>query len=125
VQEKLPEDQTVYFERGLAYQMMGNHELAIRDFTSAIDIDNKYAEALLSIGESQLGIKDVYAAKSSFEKARSTDDGSRVADIDAGLGRCYHMQQEYENALELFEDAIKEDPDNVSFRRARSSCYYD
>jgi hypothetical protein len=36
VQEKLPGDKTVYYERGLAYQMMGNHELAIRDFQTAI-----------------------------------------------------------------------------------------
>ena len=32
VQMKLPKDKTVYYERGLVYQMMGNHILAIGDF---------------------------------------------------------------------------------------------
>ena len=100
----------MYYERGLAYQMMGNHELAIRDFQTAIKLDNKYAEALLSIGTSQLGIKDVYSAKASFQKAFTLTENP---EIQAGLGRCFQMQQEYELALESFDDAIKEDPDNI------------
>lgn len=46
---------------------MGNHELAIQDFNSALEIDNKYAEALLCIGRSYLGVKSVSMAKKSFE----------------------------------------------------------
>ncbi len=53
---------------------MGNHELAIQDFQSAIQIDNKYAEALLCIGRSYLGIKDVTSAKKSFEQALVVDN---------------------------------------------------
>lgn len=30
------DDKTVYIERGLVYQDMGNHEYAIKDFTTAI-----------------------------------------------------------------------------------------
>jgi len=32
VMEQLPEDKTVYIERGLVYQDMENHNMAIQDF---------------------------------------------------------------------------------------------
>ena len=38
VLELLPEDETVYIQRGLVYQDMGNHECAIKDFNEAIRI---------------------------------------------------------------------------------------
>jgi Flp pilus assembly protein TadD len=31
VQEMTPADKNVYFERGVVYQLVGNHELAIQD----------------------------------------------------------------------------------------------
>jgi len=57
---------------------MGNHELAIRDFKTAIDIESKFPEALLSIGKSQMGIKDVYAAKESFDKAMHLTENPEI-----------------------------------------------
>ena len=36
VQELLPNDKTIYIQRGLVYQDMGNHEYAIQDFRTAI-----------------------------------------------------------------------------------------
>lgn len=52
--EKLYEDATVYIERGLVYQDMGNHNYAIADFRKAIDIDEKYANAYFYNGISKL-----------------------------------------------------------------------
>ena len=54
VQEKLPNEKSVYFERGLVYQAMGNHTLAIKDFMKAIEIDKHYAKALFCVGVSRL-----------------------------------------------------------------------
>ena len=39
VEELLPGDRSVYIERGLVYQNMGNHNYAIQDFEQAIKID--------------------------------------------------------------------------------------
>ena len=41
VQRKLP-NRTVYYERGLVYQKMGNHELAIEDFNKAIHLKQNF-----------------------------------------------------------------------------------
>jgi tetratricopeptide (TPR) repeat protein len=37
VESKLPNDKTVYIQRGLVFQDMKNHQAAIRDFEKAID----------------------------------------------------------------------------------------
>ena len=42
VQKRLPNDKTVYFERGLVFQDMGNHQNAIADFSQAIKLDSEY-----------------------------------------------------------------------------------
>lgn len=54
VMKQLPEDKTVYIERGLVYQDMGNHHMAIIDFQKAIDIDPMCIEAFFHIGTSKL-----------------------------------------------------------------------
>ena len=42
VQKKLPQDKSIYYERGIVYALMGNHELAIVDFNKALDLDPKF-----------------------------------------------------------------------------------
>jgi len=36
VESKLPNDKTVYIQRGLVFQDMNNHQAAIKDFEKAI-----------------------------------------------------------------------------------------
>lgn len=71
VQEKLPKDKSVYFERGLVYQAMGNHQLAIEDFMRAIEIDKHYAKALFCVGISRLKSRQIEQAIENFEDAAS------------------------------------------------------
>lgn len=52
--EKLWEDATVYIERGLVYQDMGNHHYAISDFRKAVEIDEQYVNAYFYSGISKL-----------------------------------------------------------------------
>ena len=66
VMEQLPEDKTVYIERGLVYQDMENHNMAIQDFQQAIDIDNKCIEAFFHIGTSKLKSGQVQEAIQDF-----------------------------------------------------------
>jgi hypothetical protein len=47
------------------------------------------------------------------------------AEIYEGLGLCYHLKQEYEEAIVNFTDAIAKDSTNVQFYRSLSRCYYD
>jgi len=55
--DKLQDDKTVYIERGLVYQDMGNHSYAIQDFRKAIEIDPKYENAYFYSGSSKIKLK--------------------------------------------------------------------
>ena len=118
----MPSDKTVYFERGVVYQLMGNHELAIKDFEQALEIEPKYHEALYHVGRSRLASKNVIQAEKDFQKALAMSDKPEIYE---GLGLCFHMKQEYEEAVSHFNDAITKDPTNVQFQRSLSRCYYD
>jgi tetratricopeptide (TPR) repeat protein len=52
--EQLPDDKTVYIERGLVFKDMGNHHFAIEDFQRAIEIDKSCILAYFYSGTSKL-----------------------------------------------------------------------
>ena len=83
----------VYYERGVVYQMMGNHELAIKDFEEALSKDNKFADALFNIGKSRLKNKMVEQAEEDFKKALDLSDRPEMYE---GLGLCYHMKLDFD-----------------------------
>lgn len=83
---KLPNDKSVYLERGLVYQEMGNHNYAINDFKKAIEIDPTSSLAYFHIGTSKLKTRSlVREAIEDFTKSESLDQ-SENAGIDDGLG---------------------------------------
>lgn len=82
--EQLPEDKTVYIERGLVYQDMGNHQMAIKDFQHAILIDPKCIKAYYHNGTSKLKDGQIQAAIDDFNEAQIIDDS--IAGILDGLG---------------------------------------
>jgi len=42
-----------------------------------------------------------------------------------GLGQCYLVLNNFEEAIENFNMAIAKEPKNVEFLKNRSQCYYD
>jgi tetratricopeptide (TPR) repeat protein len=73
VLEKLPEDKTVYIARGLVYQDMGNHQFAVNDFNSAINLDPNFAEAYYRRGVSKLKSRRYHEAIEDFRKSLELD----------------------------------------------------
>lgn len=98
--EKLSQDKTVYIERGLVYQDMGNHHYAIADFQKAIELDAKYESAWYFSGISKLKSKQVNEAIEDFLQAQLLND--QLPGVYDGLGQCYHALGNYEEALENF-----------------------
>ena len=54
VKELLPQDKTIYIQRGLVYQDMGNHQYAITDFDTALQIEPNYGLSWFHMGVSKL-----------------------------------------------------------------------
>lgn len=66
VLEKIPNDKTVYIERGLVYQEMGNQQYAIKDFNKAIELDTQISIGFYRRGLSKLATKEFHEAIEDF-----------------------------------------------------------
>ena len=118
---RINNDKTVYIARGVVYQDMGNHQLAIKDFNDAIVIDEDLAEGYYRRGLSQLNLQNPTDAIEDFKMAKQKDDPNNVnAGNQDGLGCCYHMQGKYNDALTEYDNAIELEPKNTEFMMHRS-----
>ena len=63
------DDKTVYIARGIVYADMGNHQLAIQDFSQAIEHDPELPEGYYRRGMSKYSIKDYKEAIDDFNTA--------------------------------------------------------
>ena len=96
VQELLPNDKTIYIQRGLVYSDMGNHQYAIQDFKTAIEIEPEYGPSHFHMGVSKLKSRLVHEAIEDFKQSEVLDYNPAVYD---GLGCCYHALLEVLNGL--------------------------
>ena len=123
---RISDDKTVYIARGVVYQDMGNHQLAIRDFNDSIKIDPELSEGYYRRGISQINLMNPSDAIEDFKLAKQHEDEEQVnAGIPDGLGQCYHMQKKYNDALHEYEAAIELEPENTDFMMHRAQCYVD
>jgi len=123
---KLRDDKTVYIARGVVYQDMGNHQLAIKDFNEAISNDPALSEGYYRRGVSKLATKCFHDAIKDFltsEQHQLGDD--RNAGIPDGLGQCYHALKDFDAARQHYDEAIQMEPRNTDFLQHRAQCYYD
>lgn len=126
VLQKIEDDSTVFVARGIVYYDMGNHQLSINDFNSAIKIDLQIQEdkngevtrfAQLSQAYYRLGLskhaqKNHKAAIDDFKKAKNFERDEKDKNsqnfeqnwgIEDGLGCAHHALQNYAQALEHYE----------------------
>jgi tetratricopeptide (TPR) repeat protein len=66
----LQDDKTIYVNRGLVYQDMGNHQFAAADFNKALSLDPSYHEALYHIGISKLKSRRYQESIEDFMRAK-------------------------------------------------------
>mmetsp|Transcript_42288 Transcript_42288/g.64835 ORF Transcript_42288/g.64835 Transcript_42288/m.64835 type:complete len:105 (-) Transcript_42288:800-1114(-) len=63
---KIKDDKTVFIARGVVYQDMGNHQLAINDFNEAIKFDTELSEGYYRRGLSKFYMKRFKEAINDF-----------------------------------------------------------
>jgi tetratricopeptide (TPR) repeat protein len=96
---KIPNDKTVYIARGVVYQDMGNHQLAIKDFNRSIEIDPELSEGYYRRGFSKLASKSFHDAIEDFKKSEEHEDPEeekKNAGIPDGLACCYHALKDFD-----------------------------
>ena len=120
--EVLPDDKTIWIQRGLVYADLQEYHLAIDDFTEAIDIDPNCASAMFHMATSRLKCGQVPQAIIDFQTSAAVQPQPAIQD---GLGQCHHKLHEFDKAILAFNSAISAENRNIEFLKHRSQCYYD
>ena len=116
---KVKDDKTIYIARGVVYQDMGNHQLAIEDFNEAINLAPELSEGYFRRGFSyyyqkrfELAIEDFKTAQKKELELAEQDDlvFEKNNGIEDGLGCCFHELRNFEEAIHHFDLAIERDP---------------
>ncbi len=111
-QKEIGEMQLDYFQTAKDYWASGNTELAIANFTKALEVDPNLAEA-----HNQLGI--IHAQQGSLDNAilcfqRAIAIEPEYADAHYNLGNALAESGQIEEAIESFELATNMQPDNIN-----------
>ena len=120
-----PNDEYAYNNRGIAYEDEGDYDAAIADYTKAIQIDPKYADAYYNRGNVYSKQKGDYdAAIADYNKAIRIDPKSpKSADVYSNRGTTYENKGDHDAAITDFNKAIQIKPDDAVAYNNRGNAY--
>ena len=119
----VPQDHVFYNNRGIDYGEKGEHDLAIKDFTKAIQLKSDYVIAYNNRGA-------VYRDKGEYDQA--IEDCSKAIQLKpdyaepySNRGAAYRNKGDYERAIKDYDTAIKLKPDFVQAYYNRGLAYHE
>ena len=115
------QDHVFYNNRGIDYGEKGEYDLAIKDFTKAIELNPEFAEAYNNLG-------NVYDDKGDFDKAivnfnTAIKFKSDFVDAYVNRGVAYGKRDEFNKAINDFTTAIDLDPGHAGAYFNRGNAY--
>jgi tetratricopeptide (TPR) repeat protein len=111
----------VYNNQGVAYGGLKQYEKAIEDFSKAIDLNPKYADAYNNRGNAYREIKQHEKAIEDYNKAIEHNPNLAVAYNNRGLA--YRKIKQYERAIEDHDKAIELNPKYAVAYNNRGNAY--
>ncbi len=106
-----PKDVKSLYNRGRAYEELGDIESARKDFTRVLDLDRENLNANLSMGKYWYNKKDFNKSIAFLDKVIAIDGRESVAYLLKG--RCLHQKSEFEDAKKNYDLAIDFDKKNA------------
>jgi tetratricopeptide (TPR) repeat protein len=100
-----PDDETYYYNRGVAYDNLGQYQSAIKDYNQAIRLRPDYAEAFYNMGIIYNEIGQYQHAVEDFNEAIRLQPN----DVEAyhGRGCAYDKLGQYQRAIEDYNQTIR------------------
>lgn len=105
-----PNAAIAYLNRGLAYDGLGKHDQAIRDYNKCIELDQNFAKAYSNRGIIYSRLGDYWSAIKDFDNALMRDPLYENAYFNRGL--TYVYLDDYDQAIKDYNMAIKLNPQN-------------
>lgn len=106
-----PKDIKSIYNRGRAYEELGDIESARKDFIRVLDLDNKNLNANLSMAQYWYNKKDYNKAIAFSDKVIATDGRESMAYLIKG--RCLHQTSKFDDAKKNYDLAIDFDRKNA------------
>ena len=119
--QKYGDHADIFYNRGVLYDLKGDPEQAIIDYSKAIEIDKKHVDARHNRGL-------VYVEKERYEEAiRDFSAALRVSpdSVDAlcNRGNVYYVLGNYDAAIADYTSALKQVPEDADIYTNRSLAY--
>jgi tetratricopeptide (TPR) repeat protein len=109
-----------YYQSGLARKAKGDLDGAIADYSKAIEINPRYAEAFVNRGVARKAKGDLSGAIADYDKALALDPGLKEAYNNRGLAR--QLQGSLDPAIADFDKAIELDAHYAGAHYNRASA---
>ena len=102
---------TSYFQKGTQYYESKEYKKAEIEFKNALQIDNKYSEALIKLAETKLKLGDIRAAYRIYSQAEQLIPYN--THLLTNLARIYFLGEQFEKAKERIEKILEVDSNNI------------
>ncbi|KAI8596449.1 mitochondrial precursor protein import receptor tom70 [Dissophora ornata] len=104
------EDPNIYYHRGQVFFITGEYESAARDYVKSIELEPKFVFSHIQYGVAQYKLGNISDAMNIFKKALK--DFPDSGDVNNYYGELLLDQQQFDQAFERFDKAIKLKPSN-------------
>ncbi|KAI1315649.1 TOM (translocase of outer membrane) complex component [Mortierella claussenii] len=105
-----PEDPNIYYHRGQVFFITGEYESAAKDYVKSIELEPKFVFSHIQYGVAQYKLGNISDAMTIFKKALK--DFPESGDVNNYYGELLLDQQQFDQAFERFDKAIKLTPSN-------------
>ncbi|KAF9107816.1 TOM (translocase of outer membrane) complex component [Mortierella sp. AM989] len=104
------EDPNIYYHRGQVFFITGEYESAAKDYIKSIELEPKFVFSHIQYGVAQYKLGNITEAMNIFKKALK--DFPESGDVNNYYGELLLDQQQFDQAYERFDKAIKLKPSN-------------
>ena len=121
--QKFPQYAAAYNHLGLAYAKKGQLDLAIQDYSKAIELDPQYANAYNNLGAAHHATGQFDLAIQDYNNAIELDPTN--ASTYYNLGNAYAKKGQFDLAIQDYSNAIELDPKLALAYALRGAAYGD
>ncbi|KAF9295048.1 mitochondrial precursor protein import receptor tom70 [Linnemannia elongata] len=104
------EDPNIYYHRGQVFFITGEYEAAAKDYIKSIELEPKFVFSHIQYGVAQYKLGNISDAMNVFKKALK--DFPESGDVNNYYGELLLDQQQFDQAYDSFDKAIKLRPSN-------------